>query len=116
LRHDAIGEPARDADHKTAFLEHVKRTVRSIGATQVSRHPSGKPATTDQETAMNKTMDSDKKRADVASSKLSLNKETLRQLKVRTGLKGGLASVNAPTNTTYTLHCPHGTINCSQNC
>ena len=38
---------------------------------------------------MNKTMNSDKKRADVASSKLSLNKETLRQLKVRTGLKGG---------------------------
>jgi hypothetical protein len=113
LRHDAIGEPARDADHKTAFLEHVKRTVCSIGATQVSRRPSGKPATTDQETAMNKTMNSDKKRADVASSKLSLNKETLRQLKVRTGLKGGRASVN---DTTYTLHCPHGTLNCSQNC
>ena len=62
---------------------------------------------------MNKTMNSDKKRADVASSKLSLNKETLRQLKVRTGLKGGLAS-QIPT--TYTIHCPHGTLNCSQNC
>jgi hypothetical protein len=65
---------------------------------------------------MNKAMNFDKKRADVASSKLSLNKETLRQLKIRTGLKGGLASVNAATNTTYTAHCPHGTINCSQNC
>jgi hypothetical protein len=62
---------------------------------------------------MNRTMNSDKKRADVASSKLSLNKETLRQLKVRTGLKGGRAPAN---DTTYTLHCPHGTLNCSQNC
>jgi hypothetical protein len=113
LEHGAIDEPARDADHKTAFLQHVKRTVRSIATTQVSRHPSGKPATTDQETAMNRTMNSDKKRADVASSKLSLNKETLRQLKVRTGLKGGRAPAN---DTTYTLHCPHGTLNCSQNC
>jgi hypothetical protein len=56
---------------------------------------------------MNKTMNSDKKRAEVASSKLSLNKETLRQLKVRTGLKGG----NVPTM--YTANCPHGTLNCT---
>jgi hypothetical protein len=32
---------------KKALLQHVKRTVRSIAATQVSRHPSGKPAATD---------------------------------------------------------------------
>jgi hypothetical protein len=50
---------------------------------------------------MSETMNSDKKRADVTSPKLSLNKETLRQLKVRTGLKGGRAYT-----TSNTVFCP----------
>jgi hypothetical protein len=47
----------------------------------------------------NKSLKSELTKPDITRSKLSLNKETLRQLKVRTGLKGGAYGLSAGCTT-----------------